>query len=129
MPILAFVLSNWKWVLLGILVAAIGVQTFRLDLCQSGRHKDQVAAEAKIIELQGSLQAQNEAIAKIAKDSAERKAKAEKGLQEAQKQAQGARSEAARLRGLASAPQAPSGSQACPAGQAVQEIRKGLSRP
>lgn len=110
--------------LLGLLVAAIGVQTLRLDSCQSGREKDKVAAEAERIRLSGLLKAQSDAVDKLAKESAERKAKGEKALKAAQEGTKAARTEAERLRGLAAAKPVPP--TACPAADAVSEVRKGL---
>jgi predicted negative regulator of RcsB-dependent stress response len=127
MPIISLLLANWKWVLLGLLVAAVGYLNWRLESVKQARHKDAVSYEAKIVTLQGSLQAQNEAIAQLGRESADRKAKASKALQEASRAAQSARSEAERLRGLASVPRSPEGSQ-CAAADAVAEIRKGLSK-
>lgn len=126
MPILAFALSNWKWVLMAVLVAAYGVQTWRLDLCQKGRLKDQVAAEAVRIRLEGSLAAQNEAIAKLGEESRNRKAAAEKALKTAREGTQKARTEAERLRALARTSGPKTANSECPAGLAVLEIRRGL---
>lgn len=126
MPFLTFLLGNWRMLVFGVLMLVLGIQTWRLDSCKKGRLEDKVGYEAKIVSLQGSLRAQNEAIAKLGKESQERKAKAEKGLLEASRNAQAARSEAQRLRDLASRKEPPSGSQACPAGEAVKEVRQGL---
>jgi hypothetical protein len=98
MPIISLLLGNWKLVLLGLLVAAVGYLNWRLESVKQARHKDAVAAEAIRIQLEGSLSAQNEAIAKLGKESADRKAKA---------------------------PNAPTASE-CPAGEAVKSIREGL---
>jgi predicted negative regulator of RcsB-dependent stress response len=125
MPIISLLLGNWKLVLLGLLVAAVGYLNWRLESVKQARHKDAVAAEAIRIQLEGSLSAQNEAIAKLGKESADRKAKASKALLEAREGVQKARSEAERLRTLAKAPNAPTASE-CPAGEAVKSIREGL---
>lgn len=125
-PFVTFLLGNWKLIGIGLLVAAIGVQTFRLDLCQSGREEDRVSAEAERIRLSGLLKAQSDAVERLGKESAERKAKAEKGLKEASRNAQAARSEVERLRALASRKDAPATS--CPAGEAVKAIREGLRK-
>lgn len=128
MPIISLLLGNWKLLIMGSLLLLLGIQTWRVDLCQKGRHKDAVAAEAVRIQLEGSLQAQNEAIAKLGRESADRRAKAQDALKKAQEGVQKARSEAERLRALAKPENAPSEPTACPAGDAVQEIRRGLSK-
>src|SRR6187401_1153464 len=46
MPILAFLLGNWKFVLLGLLLAIIGVQTWRLDRCQKNYEEFRISVEA-----------------------------------------------------------------------------------
>jgi predicted negative regulator of RcsB-dependent stress response len=125
MPIISLLLANWRWVVLGLLVAAVGYLNWRLESVKQARHKDAVSYEAKIVTLQGSLAAQNEAIAKLGRESADRKAKASKALQAAQEGVQKARSEAERLKTLARPENAPTAS-ACPAGDAVSEIRRGL---
>ncbi len=123
---IALLLANWRWVLMGLLLAVVGVQSWRLDSCQQGRREDKVAAEAVRIRLEGSLQAQNEAIAQLAKESKDRKAAATKALQEATKTTQTARTEAERLRTLAQTPRPTGEPSACPAGEAVRSIREGL---
>lgn len=119
-------LANWRWVLMVVLLAVVGVQSWRVDLCKKGRLKDQVAAEATRVRLEGSLAAQNEAIAQLGKESKDRKAAAEKALQKAKEGTQKARSEAERLKTLAQAPRGPEASKECPAGDAVARIREGL---
>jgi predicted negative regulator of RcsB-dependent stress response len=119
-------LSNWKWVLLGLLVAAVGYLNWRLESVKQARHKDAVSYEAKIVSLEGSLAAQNEAIAQLGRESADRKANAQKAVREAQESTKAARTESERLKTLAKAENAPTGIEACPAGAAVAEIRKGL---
>lgn len=127
MPVLAFVMGNWKLILLGLLLATIGVQTFRLDMCKSGRHKDKVSAEAERVHLSALLQAQEQAVSDIVKESEERRAAGKMGLQKATTETQAARNEAQRLRGLASTPRS-SGASQCAAADAVSEIRKGLAK-
>jgi predicted negative regulator of RcsB-dependent stress response len=126
MPIISLLLGNWKLVLLGLLVAAVGYLNWRLESVKQARHKDAVSYEAKIVTLEGSLAAQNEAIAKLGRESADRKAKAVEAVRKAREGTQAARSEAERLKTLAKAGNAPTASQECPAGAAVAEIRRGL---
>ena len=125
---IALLLANWRWVLMGLLLAALSFQTWRVDMCKKGRHEDKVAAEAVRVRLEGSLQAQNDAIALLAKESQDRKAAAEKALKTAREGTQKARTEAERLRALAQAPRPTGEPSACPAGDAVAEIRKGLAK-
>lgn len=118
-------MGNWQYVVIGVLVLALGVQSKRVEWCHEGRAKDKVVAQAERIRLEGAISAQNEAIAQLAKDSQERKARALNGLKAAQEGTRAARTEVVRLRGLAStSPEASN----CAAADAVGEIRKGLAR-
>ena len=126
MPILSLLVSNWKLVVLGLMLAAIGIQTWRLDRCHKGFAEYRATAEIREKALGETINVQNRAVAALETESKNRIARAEKGRLEALRMTQGARNEAERLRGLAKATQAPS---ACPAGQAVEEIRRGLNAP
>jgi len=73
--------------------------------------------------LSAQLRAQNEAVAALEAAGKAKVAETSKRLKEAAKSTQAARSEAERLRVLA---QGNSALGACPAGEAVKEIRRGL---
>lgn len=73
--------------------------------------------------LEGALATQERAVQALKAEGDARVAKAAEGLRRAVTEAQGARSEAARLRALAGTLREPT---ACPAGEAVKAIREGL---
>ena len=86
-------------------------------------HKGKVAAEAQVAELGAKIEQQNQAILQVKAEGDRRVAEASKGVQNAARATQAARSEAERLRTLQNAP---SPSSSCPAATAVAELRKGL---
>ena len=57
---MTFLIANWRIVLLALLLATIGVQTWRLDRCQTSFHDYQVSVEA----LGRAQQLENERIQK-----------------------------------------------------------------
>ncbi len=79
--------------------------------------------EAQVAERDARIESQNAAIATTKADGDRRVAEATKGVAKATKETQAARNEAERLRVATRAPSKPS---ACPAGDAVSEVRKGL---
>lgn len=119
MPFLLY----WKWILLALLLAAIGIQTARLGSCQRGAEEYKVKAEARELALKAQIRVQNDAVAALAAESKAKQQKASKALSEASRAAVGAIKEADRLRALS---RSGSATTACPAGQAVEEIRRGL---
>lgn len=123
MPVLAFLLGHWQYVLIGVLVLALGVQSKRLDWCQEGRAEDQVQAQQRETSLRNTLETQEKAVQTLKADGEARVKRAQDGLKIAQEGTKAARSEAERLMTLAKAPAAPT---ACPAADAVKEIRRGL---
>ncbi len=86
-------------------------------------HKGKLAAEAQFQACEAKIESQNAAIQQTKAEGDRRGAEASKGVKAATQATAKARSEAERLRTLTSSPNAPS---ACPAGQAVAEVRKGL---
>lgn len=81
------------------------------------------ACEGRVKALGDQIDAQNAAVEALQAAGKARVAKAEKGVKAAQEGAKAARSEAERLRVAASSKSSPS---ACPAKDAVDEVRKGL---
>lgn len=86
-------------------------------------HSGKLEAEAQVAERDAKITAQNAAIATTKADGDRRVAEAQKGIAKAATASQAARNEAERLRVASRTPAKPS---ACPAGDAVAEIRKGL---
>jgi hypothetical protein len=126
MPIISLLLANWKWVLLGLMVAAIGYLNWRLESCKRVAEEYKVMAEAREKALGTQIEVQNRAVEALEAEGKARQARAAEGLKKAQEGTKAARSEAERLKTLAKAENAPTGIEACPAGAAVAEIRKGL---
>lgn len=125
MGALTFLLGNWQYVAIALLAVAVGIQSSRLDSCKTGRAADQVAAQQREAALGVQIKVQNDAVAALKAEGDAKVAKASEGLRREATKAQAARSEAERLRTLAKAPVAAT---ACPAGQAVEEVRKGLAK-
>lgn len=80
-------------------------------------------AEAKVSAAEAKIEQQNSAIAATKADGDRRVAEASKGVARATKETKAAQSESARLLELAKSKTPPG---ACPAGNAVAELRKGL---
>ena len=87
-------------------------------------HSGKVAAEAQVAERDAKIQAQNAAVATTKADGDRRVAEAKKGITRAATATQEARKEAERLR--VASRNTPTKPGACPAGDAVAEVRKGL---
>lgn len=81
------------------------------------------ACQDQVSTMSGQITKQNEAVASLKTTGDAKIAAASKSLAKATTDAQAARTEAQRLRALASQTVSPS---ACPAGDAVAEIRKGI---
>ena len=100
---------------------------------EEGRKREKADLQPKITACQASLKAsedavaaQNRAVEALAAESKARQQKAARALQDASRAAVGAIKEADRLRVLAKGGNAAGGSTACPAGSAVEEVRRGL---
>lgn len=123
---MAFLLANWRWVLMAAVVAGaaiyVGILKAEVSHYRSAARDCAVRAEG----LEAKLQAQNDAIQALAEESKKKTAAAAQALSRARKDGAAARGEADRLRGLANAPRASTSNPACPAGAAVADIRKGL---
>lgn len=91
-----------------------------------GRKRASAELKPQLDACQNALATQERAVQALKAEGEARVAKATKGLQEAKKQAAGAESEAARLRKLAAGGKGGEAS-ACPAGDALREVRQGLA--
>jgi hypothetical protein len=98
--LIPLLLSNWKLVIMGLLVAAIGVQTLRLDYCQKARAEDQ----AKITVLGERIKEQNRAVEALAAESARKQATSAQALRKAEERAKVWDGQARRLTALLTAP-------------------------
>ena len=122
--------GNWRaWAAVGVAVLglALYVQTVRLDGCKGALE----GARAKLAVLGAQIEAQNAAVAALELDGQRRTAEAALAAQAARKRAEGLRGQAQALeRALEAARQHPERTQAssCPAGDAVQEVRRALAR-
>ena len=112
---IAFLLGNWKLILLGLLVAAIGVQTMRLDYCQKGRAEDQ----AKITVLGAQLAEQNRAVEALQAAGVAKQAEAAQALRKAETRAQVWDTQAKRLTALLTSPK-PAGADCKTAWEAIR---------
>lgn len=115
--------AYWQYVLIAILSVAVGVQSHRLTSCKHDAAEYRVQAEAREKALGETIAVQNRAVAALETESRNRIAKADAGLKTEKNASKKSQDEAKRLRDAASTPQEPS---ACPAGDAVSEVRKGL---
>ena len=107
---------------LGILGTLAGIG---YSIRKAGADAVRAELEPKIAACQTAVEAQNQAIAATKAEGDRRIAAAAKGAAQARRDAQGAISEAERLRTITRTP-APAGS--CPAGSAVAEVRKGFRK-
>jgi hypothetical protein len=122
--------GNWRaWAAVGVAVLglAVYVQTVRLDGCKA----ELQGARAKLAVLGAQIEAQNAAVAALELDGQRRTASAALAAQAARKQAEGLRGQAQALeRALEVSRAHPERTQAsaCPAGDAVAEVRRALAR-
>lgn len=86
-------------------------------------HSGKLTAQAQVAERDAKIEAQNEAVKVTKADGDRRVAEASKGVKAATQATAKARNEAERLRVASRAPTMPG---ACPAGDAVADIRAGL---
>lgn len=126
MPFLTFLLSNWKLIgiilLMGGAFSYVGTIKLQRDHARTSLAECRKAAEG----LEAKIAAQNAAVQALSDESKRKTAEAAKKLSGARQATASAVSEAQRLRRLATQP-APSGANvACPAGEAVKNIRIGL---
>jgi hypothetical protein len=120
-----FLLANWKLVFVGILLLALGVQTWRLDRAKAEVAEVQAlvtACEGRVTALGKQIEAQNGAVRALESAGKARQARAAQGIKEAEKRARTAQNEAQRLREAIFTPPVSE----CPAAEAVQKIRSGL---
>lgn len=94
--VIAFVLNNWRWLLVAALLAAVGIQTLRLDWCQKGRAEDQ----AKITVLGAQIAEQNRAVEALQAESARRLATSAAALRKAEERARTWDEQARRLQAV-----------------------------
>ena|SRR3990167_2354537 len=96
---IAFLLGNWRLVLMALLLAAIGIQTLRLDWCQKGRAEDR----ARITVLGAQIAEQNRAVEELERQGAAKATEAAKALRKAETRARTWDANAARLRAILTA--------------------------
>ena len=100
MGVIPLLLSNWKLILLGLLLAAIGVQTARLDWCQKGRAAD----HARIIVIEAAIAEQNRAVEALQAEGVAKQQEAAQALRKAEERAKVWDGQAKRLTALLTAP-------------------------
>lgn len=119
---------NWLSIAKGIAVVVALVAAYQfIDnnwATDAGIAEGKSRAMEKVQPQLDACRLQELAVSDLVKEGEERRAKAQKGLQDARKSTERAASEAGRLRQLASRPNVPASN--CPAGEAVSEIRAGL---
>lgn len=126
-----FVIPPFIWTLLPYLLGALAVlgavtwiyqaldNSWPTDAgIEEGRKRERMDLEPQL----AACRVQEQAVSDMVKEGEERRARAQNALKTAQEGARTHQAEAVRLRGLAGT-QAPT---ACPAGSAVEEIRRGL---
>ena len=121
-----FILANWKLVLVGILLLALGVQTWRLDRAKAEVVEVQAlvtACEGRVSALGKQIEAQNGAVKALEAAGKARQARAAQGIKDAEQRARTAQNEAQRLREAALSPLEPK-EMGCEA--AVARVREGL---
>ena len=96
---LLFALTNWRWLLMALLLAAIGIQTLRLQWCQGGRAEDQ----ARITVLGAQIAEQNRAVEELERQGAAKATEAAKALRKAETRARTWDDHAKRLRSILTA--------------------------
>ena len=96
---LLFALNNWRLVLMALLLAAIGIQTLRLDWCQKGRAEDQ----ARITVLGAQIAEQNRAVEELQRQGVAKATEAAKALRKAEGRVKVWDANAARLRAILTA--------------------------
>ena len=113
---LTLLIANWRYVLMGLLLAAVGIQTARLNWCQNGRAADQ----AKITVLGAQIAEQNRAVEALQAAGVAKAKEAAKALAKAEGRARVWDDQAKRLTALLTAPKP----QGAGCREAWAEIRK-----
>ena len=123
---IAFLLSQWKLVALGLVVAAIGIYVAVLKGELSHCNNEREALEQQVTGLKGAIEAQNAAVAALKAAGDAKVAKATSGLKQARTASLAAQAEAARLKAAATAKSAPVAAGGCLAADGVKAVREGL---
>ena len=100
---IAFLLGNWRLILVGLLLAGLGIQSARLDYCKKGRAEDQ----ARITVLGAQLAEQNRAVEALQAAGAAKAKEAAEALRKAEGRARVWDDQARRLTAILTSPKPP----------------------